>query len=89
MLDQICDHRPLIDGMISRETGATLVDRLALTDLHRQQVQLRDAHVKYVVIHRPRNGLYSWNAWLPPVSAYFRTYRKVYDGADMIVLRTY
>ena len=89
MLDQICDRRPLIDGMISREMGETLIDRLSLTDLVRQRAQLQEGHVKYVVIHRPRNGLHLWNNWLPPVSAFLQTYRKVYDGPDLIVLRVY
>ena len=89
MFDQICDHQPLVDGMISRETNATLIDRLSFTDLEHQRAQFRAGHVKYVVIHRPRNGLYAWNAFLPPVSAILRTYREVYSDSDLIVLRVY
>ena len=89
MLDQICDHRPLIDGMISREAGQSLIDRLALTDLGRQRVQLARAHVKYLVIHRPHDGLYAWNKFLPPIAEFLRTYRQVYSGPDLIVLRVY
>jgi hypothetical protein len=89
MLDQICDHQPLVGGMIARETGSTLIDRLSFTDLARQRKQLREGHVKYVVIHRPHNGLYAWNAFLPPVSAFLRTYQTVYDDPDLMVLRVY
>jgi len=89
MFDQICDGRPLIDGMISRQTGQTLIDRLSLTNLERQRKQLRDAHVKYVVIHRPRDGLYAWNAFLPPMLRFLRTYRQVYSDPNLIVLRVY
>jgi hypothetical protein len=89
MLDQICDHRALVDGMISRETGTTLIDQLSLNDLARQKAQLRNGHVKYIVIHRPRNGLYSWNSWLPPVARFLQTYHEVYSGPDIVLLRVY
>jgi hypothetical protein len=87
MFDQICHGRPLIDGMTSRQMGQTLIGSLSLTNLKQQKAQLRNAHVKYIVIHRPRDGLYSWNGWLPPVAQFRRTYHEVYSGPDMIVLR--
>jgi hypothetical protein len=67
--------------------GQTLIGSLSLTNLKQQKAQLRNAHVKYIVIHRPRDGLYSWNGWLPPVAQFRRTYHEVYSGPDMIVLR--
>jgi hypothetical protein len=75
--------------MISREMNQTLVDRLSLADPERQKTQLRNAHVKYVVIHRPRSGLFSWNTWLPPVSRFLQTYREVYSDPELIILRVY
>ncbi len=89
MLDQICHHQPLIDGMISRPMGETLIDRLSLTNPERQRQQLRQAHVKYLVIHKPRNGLYAWNGFLPPIARFLQTYRKDYNDSELIVLRVY
>ena len=90
MLDQICDGRALIDGMTAREMGQTLIDRLSLTDPVRQREQLRRAHVKYVVIHKPRNGLYAWNDdVMPPMAKVEHAYREVYNDSQLIVLRTY
>lgn len=89
MLDQICDGRPLIVGVTAREMGQTLINRLSLTDVRKQQEQLRQAHVKYLVIHEPRNGLYAWNKFLPPLAQYLHTYRLAYGDPELLVLQVY
>lgn len=89
MFEQVCHHRPMVDGMTSREMGDTLLNRLSLTDLPLQKRQLSRARVKYILIHRPRGGLYEWNRELPPISRFLSTYTPVYDGADITVLRVY
>jgi hypothetical protein len=89
MLEQVCDRRPIVDGMTTREIGDTLLYRLALTDLSRQREQLAHAHVKYIVLHRPSRGLFAWNKQMAPEAQFLKSYRAVYDGPDMIVLRVY
>jgi hypothetical protein len=89
MLDQVCHHRPMVDGMTTRDMGNTLLFRLAITDLAKQRAQLARAHVKYILLHKPRNGLYVWNPELAKVAQFRKTYRTVYDGADVTVLRVY
>lgn len=89
MHDQICDGRPLVVGVTAREMGQTLINRLSLTDVRKQQEQLRQAHVKYLVIHKPRNGLYAWNKFLPPLAEYLGAYRLAYSDPELLVLRVY
>lgn len=89
MFEQVCHDRPIVDGRTSREMAETLLYRLSWTDLQKQQKQLAQAHVKYVLLHHPRNGLYEWNKQLEPAAAYTKNYRTVYDGWDMTVLRVY
>jgi hypothetical protein len=89
MLEQVCHGRPLMGGTTSREMGVTLVNHLSLKDLRRQREQLADAHVKYILLHHPRNGLYAWSRDMAPIVQFMKTYRVVYEGAGMTVLRVY
>ncbi|MEI9989160.1 MAG: hypothetical protein WDM86_03895 [Rhizomicrobium sp.] len=89
MFEQICHGRPMVDGNTSREMANTLIYRLSMTDLNRQRGQLARAHVKYILLHHPRNGLFAWSPALPPPAQFLKTYRAVYDAPDMTVLRVY
>jgi hypothetical protein len=89
MLEQTCHGRPIVGGATSREMGITLANRLWLNDLARQRRQLEKAHVKYIMLHRPVGGFYRWSNDLAPVAQFLKTYRVVYDGPDMTVLRVY
>jgi hypothetical protein len=89
MLEQLCHRRPIVDGITSREMGETLLYRLSVNDLSRQRAQLARAHVKYILLHRPKNGLYVWNKEIAPVAQFLKVYRTVYFGPDMTVLRVY
>jgi hypothetical protein len=89
MLEQVCHRRPIVAGMTTRQMQTTLVDRLAFANLSAQRRQLVQAHVKYILLHRPRNDLYRWNEELAPRAQFLKTYHVVYDGADMTVLRVY
>jgi hypothetical protein len=89
MLEQLCHRRPIVDGVISREMGTSLLNRLSVTDLSRQRRQFLQARVKYLLLHKPANGLYHWNRELPPIAQFRKFYSVVYDGPDMMVLRTY
>jgi hypothetical protein len=60
-----------------------------VTDLSRQRRQFVQARVKYLLLHKPANGLYHWNRELPPIAQFRKFYSVVYDGPDMMVLRTY
>jgi hypothetical protein len=89
MFEQICHRRPMVDGVISREMGKSLLYRVSVRNLPLQRRQLVEAHVKYLLLHKPRNGLYRWNRELAPMAQYRRFYAVAYDGPDMLILRTY
>lgn len=89
MFEQVCHGRPIVGGMTSREMGSTLLYRLSITDLKTQQLQLKQARVKYILLHKPWRGIYGWQKELGPVSRYLKQYPTVYDGPDMTLLRVY
>jgi hypothetical protein len=89
MLEQVCHHLPIVDGMTTREMGNTLVSRLSLKDLASQRRQLSDAHVKYILLHRPKMGHYRWNSDLASVGEFLKTYPTAYSGPNMIILQVY
>jgi len=89
MLGQVFAGRPMLGGVTAREMATTLVNHLSLQDLALQREQLTQAHVKYILLHRPAKGLYAWSKGLAPEAEFLRTYAKVYDGPDMTVLRVY
>ncbi|MGH6878711.1 MAG: hypothetical protein ACREHV_15220 [Rhizomicrobium sp.] len=89
MFEQACHGRPIMGGTTSREMTTTLINRLPFDNLTWQREQLAQAHVKYILLHHPRNGLYQWSGKLPRVAQFLKTYRAVYSGPDMTVLRVY
>lgn len=89
MLDQVCHRRPIVGGITTREMGTSLIYRLSLADLGKQREQLVQSHVKYILLHLSHDGLYNWNKELAPVAQFLMTYRTVYAGSDLVVLKVY
>jgi hypothetical protein len=81
MMYQICHHQPIVHASISRKPTATLIDRLEFHDLQRQQQQLREHGVRYIVVHTEvPPGEHALN-----LSQYQQFYRIVYAGQSTIV----
>ncbi|HEY3638940.1 MAG TPA: hypothetical protein VGK90_12400 [Rhizomicrobium sp.] len=89
MLEQVCHHRSIVDGMTTREMADTLLYRLSLKDLAKQREQLTASHVKYILLHPEQAGHYHWNKEIAPAAEFLKTYRTVYSGRDMTILRVY
>jgi hypothetical protein len=86
MAQQACHRRPIVLGIVSRQLTPTLGNRLALQDLMAQHRQLADAHVKYILLHRPQSAPPGWNRTL---TAYRGAYDTVLNGPDLTVLKVY
>jgi hypothetical protein len=52
MTYQICHEKPIVHATISRKLKQSLSDYLELDDLDSQRQQLKESHVKYIVIHK-------------------------------------
>jgi hypothetical protein len=89
MMLSACHGHAIVAGETSRKLGVTLVDRLVTADLAAQQRQLAAAHVKYVVLHKPRDALFHWKDGDGRLADYLRTYRREAQDGDMTVLRVY
>jgi hypothetical protein len=93
MMLSACHGHPIVQGITSRFLGLALMDRLPMQDLAAQKQALTAAHVKYVVLHKPKDGLFAWHmgngANNGVMAQYPHIYRPVQDGPDMTVLRVY
>jgi len=89
MMLAACHGHPIVAGETARQMGATLLDRLQTRDLTMQQRQLAAAQVRYVILHRPKNGLFRWSARDGVWNAYVHTYRMVDQDRAMVVLRVF
>ena len=89
MMLAACHGHPIVAGETARQMGATLLDRLQTRDLTMQQRQLAAAQVGYVILHRPKNGLFRWSARDGVWNAYVHTYRMVDQDRAMVVLRVF
>ena len=89
MAAQACHGRPIAQGIIARKLDASLIDHLEKEDFARQLQQLKDAGVKYILLHKPKDGLYAWTGYDGSETAWRRNYRAVTDGPAMTVLQVY
>jgi hypothetical protein len=89
MAAQSCHGRPIAEGNVARQLYPTLEDRLEIGDLAKQKRELRDARIKYIVIHKPKGRLFGWPGKGAGEASYEASYAPVYDGADVTILRVY
>ena len=89
MMLAACHGHPIVAGETARQMGLTLLDKLQTRDLAAQHRQLAVAHVKYVILHRPKDGLFAWKAADGAWNRYVHTYRMVDQDQDMMVLRVF
>lgn len=86
--------RPIVQGALPRQVGQSLKDRLEHKDLARQKRQLEEGRVKYVVIHKSFMRVYDRKRTygepnVADLDAYLRTYTKVYEDEEQLLLRVY
>jgi hypothetical protein len=96
MFQQTCHARPVAQASVSRILLPSLIDRLETKDLAAQRMQLKRAHVKYIVLDERISWVdnvpvkvkpiltkhFPW-LWIPPAAA------KLQDGPKESYLRTY
>jgi hypothetical protein len=90
MAQQACHGRPIAQGVIARQLAPTLADHLETGNLAAQRRQLRAAGIKYILLHHPKDGMFSWDT---PSDGDQVGYRKFYplvmDGPDVTILAVY
>ena len=90
MAQQACHGRPIAQGIVARQLLPTLADHLNVTNFAVQRRQLETARIKYIVLHRPENGMFDWDTQRNgDLESYRRTYAVATDGPDVTVLRVY
>jgi hypothetical protein len=85
MAYQICHEKPIVHATISRKLKQSLSDYLELTDLDAQRQQLKESHVKYVVIHK---DLLTSKDRID-LEAYQKNYSTVYADEQKTVFEVY
>jgi hypothetical protein len=89
MMLSACHGHAIVAGETARQLRLTLDDRLVTDNMATQQRQLAAAHVKYIVLHRPRGRLFLWNKADGRLADYDHTYRHVVVDRGLTVLRVY
>ena len=90
MAQQACHGRPIVQGVIARQLAPTLADHLEVGDLAAQRRQLQAAGIKYILLHHPRDGMFSWDTPSDGDQARYRqTYPLAADGTDMAIFKVY
>jgi hypothetical protein len=89
MATQPCHGRPIAQGNVARQLYPTLADRLEMGDLDKQKQELRNAKIKYIVIHKPKRRLFHWPDKGADKASYAAAYAAAYDDGDVTVLRVY
>ena len=104
MMYQLCHHRPIVYASVSRKLTETLSDFLNVWQVAEQKEALKEAHVKYIVVHTqllsstplidlPTLSLLAlWDRnlpWRKLIAEYEQHYRTIYRDADMIVFQVY
>jgi hypothetical protein len=89
MMGSVCHGKPIVQGETARRIGFTLADRLEVKDLPLQRQQLAAAHVRYIVLHTPRDDLFRWTGKDGDIASYLRAYPLVHESGGMTVLRVY
>jgi hypothetical protein len=84
-----CHGHPIVVGETARKLGATLADHLETDDLALQQIQLATAHVKYIVLRRPKGDSLAWNETDGRLEDYVRIYRQTSMDDEVVVLQVY
>ena len=85
MMYQICHAKPIVHATISRKLKKSLSDYLALTDFDSQRTQLKESHVKYIVIHKDLLSIEDAIDW----EGYRKYYTAIYEDRQNTVFEVY
>jgi hypothetical protein len=89
MTEQACHGHPIAQGIIARQLRATLANHLEVHDFATQRRQLDGAGIGYIVLHHPRNGMFSWDyRYEGDAGAYRRAYTVIHEDAELTILKT-
>jgi hypothetical protein len=88
MMYQLCHEKPIVLGIVSRQLNLTLKDSLDIFDLKRQEKQLVDNRVKYIIIHKEFYKK-TTDIYTVPISEYEKRYQLVYSDSVCSVMRIY
>ena len=90
MAQQACHGRPIAQGMVARQLTPTLADYLNVKDLAAQRRDLGAGRIKYILLHKPEAGMFSWDKDDDgDLVLYRRSYAVVEESPEMTVLKVY
>ena len=84
MAQQACHGRPIVDGVIARQLTPSLGDKRDLEDIAVQRGTLRQAHVKYILLHRPDPEMDK-----DQQAAYAKAYTTISESPALTILKVY
>ncbi len=84
MMNQTLHELPIVQGLISRKIGKSLIDSLDFSNLGIQKNQLVEDKIKYIVFYRDSLNLDSFH-----LDDYCRIYRQIYSDTNNLLLQVY
>jgi len=84
MMHQTLHDKPIVNGVITRKIGTSLIDSLELTNLELQRQQLISDKVKYIVVHKDllKNRIIR-------LDEYRLRYKQLFEDDRSVVFRVY
>jgi hypothetical protein len=87
MARQTCHGRPILQGNVARMLSTSLADRLGTMTMPARRAALAGAHVGYIVLTGPRDGLFAWPREDGARADYERAFKPVYSDPRITILR--
>jgi len=85
MMFQTFHHRPIVQGLVPRKIGRSLIDYLSFRDIQERRRQLISNKVKYIVLHKELLGAAAADA----IHYHKRVFTQIYSDARQVVFQVY
>ncbi len=85
MMFQTHHNKPIVQGLVPRKIGRSLIDYLAFRDIQERRRQLIRNKVKYIVLHKKHLGAAAADA----IRYHRQAFMQIYSDATQVVFQVY
>ena len=85
MMYQTMHEIPIVQGLVPRKVGTSLINDLEFEDIEKRKQQLIDSHVKYIVLHKELLGAQTATA----IRYHEQAFENIYSDAGQVVFQVY
>jgi hypothetical protein len=85
MMYQTMHEIPIVQGLVPRKVGTSLINNLEFENIEKRKQQLIDSRVKYIVLHKELLGAQTASA----IRYHEQAFERIYSDAGQVVFRVY